>query len=150
MPGRGLVQGDLEHHPGHRAHQTCLFDQVQEGVGVEQAAGGVVPAHQRLHAVHVAGGQVDLGLVVHDELVTGQCGPQLLHRLQPSGKVGFVSTAVDVMAVGGSLGLVHGDVGLAQQGVQVGAVVGEQGDPDADAAVQRDVLQGERLSQGGA
>ena len=98
VPGRGLVQGQGEHDPGQGGHQPGLLDQVQEGVGVEQAAGGVVPADQRLHGVDFAGVQVDLGLVVHDELVAGQCGSQLLHRLQPGGVVGVVGTAVDVMA----------------------------------------------------
>src|SRR5674476_1245759 len=48
------------------------------------------------------------------------------------------------------LGLVHRDVGLAKQGAQAGAIAGEQGDPDADTAVQRHVLQGERLVHGRA
>ena len=52
------------------------------------------------------------------------------------------------MAQQGRLGLVHGHVGLVQQGVQVRAVVGEQGDTDADGRVQSDVLQGEWLVQG--
>ena len=98
MPGHDLVQGRSEYHPGQGGHQGGLLDQVQEGVGVEQAAGGMVPADQRLHRVDVAGVQVDLGLVVHDALVTRQGASQLLDRLQPGGVVGVVRTAVDVMA----------------------------------------------------
>jgi hypothetical protein len=91
--------------------------------------------------------QVDLGLVVHDELVAGQGDPQLLHRLQPGGEVDFVCTSIDVMAVPVSLGLVHGHVGFAQQGAQIGAVGGEQSDTDAGGAVDRYVLQVEGLAQ---
>jgi hypothetical protein len=98
VPGCDLAQGLSEYRPGRGGHQPGFLDQVQKDLGVEQPPGGVVPAHQRLHAVHVAGGQVDLGLVVHDELVTLQCGSQLLHRLQPGGVVGVVRAAVHVMA----------------------------------------------------
>ena len=42
-----------------------------------------------------------------------------------------------------ALGLVHGDVGVAQQGVRVLGVLGEHGDADARADVQRDP--GERV-----
>ena len=119
VPHRGLVQGDLEHDPGHGVHQTRFFDQVQESVGVEQTPGGVVPAPQCLHVVDVAGGQVDLGPVVDDGLVVGQRLAQFIDRLQPGGEARVVGTAVDVVAVAGTLGLVHGYVGFAQQGVQV-------------------------------
>ena len=146
LPGRGLVERLVEHEPGHGGHQPGLLDQVEEGVGVEQAAGGVVPADQRLDAVDLAGAQVDLGLVVQDELVVGQRGPQLLDRPQPGRAVGVVGAAVDVMSGCGGLRLVHGDVGLAQQVAQVGAVVGEQGDADADVRARqlaaRQALQG--------
>ena len=97
--------------------------------------------------MNFAGVQVDLGLVMQHELVTFQCGPQLGHGLQPGRIVGSVSNAVDVMAPQGCLGPVHRDVGFAQQRAQVGTVVGEQRNADAYAAVQRDVLNEERLVQ---
>jgi len=50
-------------------------------------------------------------------------------------KVSVVVASLDVMTVAGSLVRKHGHVGLAQQGAQVRAVVGEQCDADADGAV---------------
>ena len=44
-----------------------VLGQRQERVGQQQAAGRVVPAHQRLDAGDLEGPRVDLGLVVHDE-----------------------------------------------------------------------------------
>jgi hypothetical protein len=75
----------------------------------------VLPAHQRLHADKLAGDHGGLRLVVHDQLVTLQGGAQLAEN----GEVGRGA----VVAVGGEvgvaapigLGLVHGDVGLAEQ-----------------------------------
>ena len=110
----------------------------------------MVPADQCLDAVHVAGVQVDLRLVVQDELVAGHRGSQLIHGAQPGRVLGVVGGAVDVMSVPGDLGPVHSDIGLAQQSAQartVIGVVGEQRDPDAGMAVESHVMKGERLAK---
>ena len=109
----------------------------KEGLWVEQPPRGVVPADQRLDAVHVAGVQVDLGLEVHDELVARYRSLQLIDRTQPDRAAGVIAVAVDVISLAGGLRLVHGNIGLAQQGAQVRAVVREPGDADADVRVQR-------------
>ena len=49
----------------------------------QQAALGVLPAHERLGADERAGAQVVLRLEVHDELVLGQRRPQLGGQGQP-------------------------------------------------------------------
>ena len=105
----------------------------------------MVPANECLDAADVASGQIDFGLVVQDERVGGQGDPKLLQGAQSGVDVGVVGAGVDVVSVSGGLGLVHGDVGPTQQSAQILAVVGEQGDADADVALQGDALQGERL-----
>ena len=50
-------------------HQAALLDDREERVRVEQAAGRVLPAHERLGAEGGAGRDLDLRLIVQHELV---------------------------------------------------------------------------------
>ena len=49
--------------------------------------GGVLPAHQRLHAEHLTGAEVGLGLVVQHQLVAFQRLPQPAEQREPWGTV---------------------------------------------------------------
>ena len=93
-----------------------------------------MPAHQRLHADHLAVGEADLRLVMQREFVPDDRTPQLgfqflaaldlaLHRLDEE--------AVGVAAV--RLGPIERDVRVAQQLVGIGVVVGKDRDADAGA-----------------
>ena len=114
-PARELHHGGLEHEPGDGVHEAALLDDRQEGVGVEDAAGGVLPAHQRLGAEDGAGLDVDLRLVVQDELAVHERGVEVLDRLEP-GAVGLVELGlVELDARVGVLGGVHRDVRAPQQ-----------------------------------
>ena len=72
MPAGDLVQGQSEHRTGQRGHEPGILNQAEEGVGVEEPTRGMLPAHQSLNTVDFAGVEVDLGLVVHDELIGDQ------------------------------------------------------------------------------
>jgi hypothetical protein len=109
-----------------------------------------MPAQQRLHADHLAVRETDLRLVVQAELVFGDRAPQLgfellaaldlaLHRLDEE--------AVGVAAV--RLGAIERDVGVAQQLVRIGVVVGKDRDADADAGVHLVAVAADRLEQAG-
>jgi hypothetical protein len=50
-PSGGLVQGGVQHPAGEGVDQPRPFGQRDELAGAEQAVLGVLPAHQRLHAV---------------------------------------------------------------------------------------------------
>jgi len=115
VPARHLVQGLGEHHAGQRWHQPGLLDQGQEGVRVDQATGGVVPAHQGFDTVDFAAVQVDLGLVVQDELAGAQRGPQLLDGLQQGGVVGGAEPARPVRCPTEAVQGQAGYVGSGQQ-----------------------------------
>ncbi len=124
------------HHPGREpVDEVGLLAHGDEAVGVEQAQGGVLPAHQGLDRLHVPVLEGGLGLVVHDELV-GVDGPAQLGD-EPEVR-GVVVVVVGVVAHhAGVLGLghVHGHIGVLQEVVDVDAVVGS--DDVADARLHR-------------
>ena len=67
-PARALGERVVEHAQGQRAHQAGLLGERQERARAEQAELRVIPAHERLGAGDLAGLEVELGLVVHDDL----------------------------------------------------------------------------------
>jgi len=123
--------------------------QRQEGVGADQAAGWVLPAHQGLRADDRARREVQLGLVVHDELLGVDGHPELLERLQPVPRVADLRPVEDAVAELAALGGVHRVVGLLQQDRRRRPVDGRQGDADAGVDVHGHAIQDERLAQGG-
>ena len=86
---------------------------------------------------------VDDRLVVHDQLVLLDRPLQLADQQQPLGRVVVVLGAVEHGQVH-LLARVHRHVGLAQQRLGVGAVVGEQRDADAAPRAQAQVADVER------
>ena len=68
-PDPGLAAGLLE-DPGVQRHDDVApLGQGDERRGLERPERGMVPADERLHAGHLGGAQVDVGLVEHEELV---------------------------------------------------------------------------------
>ena len=110
----------------------------------------MLPAHERFHAVHVAGVQLHLGLEVQDELVAPEGVPQLVPGAQHGVGRGVVPQGEHQVAQPPGLGAVHGDVGPAQQETQLAAVVRGDGDADAHIDLQRQPREGERRRDGGA
>jgi hypothetical protein len=120
---------------------------VDELPGRQQAALGVLPAHQRLRAAHPPAVEVDLGLVVQDELVAAEGPAQVAEQGQPAGRVHVEPRLVGDDAVLADLRLVHRDVGRAQHAALVAAVLGGEGQPDAGLDAQGHALDDERLVQ---
>ena len=126
-----------------RAHHPCrepvdevgLLAQGDEPVRVQQAEGGVLPAHQGLDRLDVPVVQGGLGLVVHDQLVGVDGAAQVGDEPEVGGVVvvvlGVVAHHTGVLG----LGHVHGHIGVLEQVVDVDAVVG--GDDVADARLDR-------------
>ena len=80
------------------------------------AALGVLPAQQRLHARHVAPGEVHDRLVAQRELVRVERALEVALELQPRERPGVHLGLEDlVVALAVVLGTVHGHVGVAQQ-----------------------------------
>ena len=70
-PGAGLADRHGQHAAAELAHELGLLDGGQEGAGGQQPALGVAPAHERLDAHELAGGEVGDRLVVQRQLVVG-------------------------------------------------------------------------------
>ena len=106
--------------------------------GRDHALDRVLPAHQGFHAAHMAALQIENRLEVDQQLILldglAQRGAQLhaLARLQRQ--------LLGVEGVGLSaavLGLEQRGVGVADQLVELGAILGKQGDADAGGQEQR-------------
>ena len=128
MPARALVapMGTMRPVSSAREMKSC---------GRDQTVIRVVPAHQCLGADHRSRGEVDHGLVLHDELATleravqRRSGGQASLRLEPQRLVEHLDATPAAF-----LGAVHRRVRVAQQALRGGVLVG-----DGDAEAGRDV-----------
>ena len=127
----------VEHVAAQRPDQAGALGHRHELGGEDQAALGVLPAHQRLGAHHLAGLQVDLGLVVEQHLVLGEPLAQLPDHGEADRVVGVVLDRVDLVTAVRALGLVHGHVGVLEQRVHVLAVLRVERDAHARVHVHR-------------
>ena len=144
-PDRDLSHGCLEHFPRDGVHQPDLLDDREECVRVEQPAGGVLPAHERLRAEDGTGGHVDLRLVVQHELVAIERGVEVLDRLEPDA-VGLIELRVVALRPGvGVLGGVHRDIGASEQIDDADRLVVAFGDAGARVDEQPRAVDGEGL-----
>ncbi len=120
-PTGGDRQRLVQHVPGEGAQLVAVLHRPDELGRPEQAPAWVPPADQRLHAGRRSGGQVDGRLQHQHQLIVGL---QRLAQLGEQGQLvgaGRVPGAVVRGHAGATvLGLVHGDVGPAQQLGQVG------------------------------
>ena len=102
---------------------------------------GVLPADQGLCADHLAGAQIDLGLVVQHQLVLGQGLTDALQAFMVAAHMAILLGIKDMAAVlAQQLGLVHGLIGLAQQLVgvhRIGLRVGGHPHAGRDLQAQR-------------
>ena len=87
----------------------------QEAGGQQQTLPGVAPADECLDASGLAGRQVDLGLVVNDEFVAGDAITQVSQQGELIAPSALLCGVEDGVAVAGSLGLIHRQVGTAEQ-----------------------------------
>ena len=145
VPLGHLLQGGLYHPVADINDQVVVFHQGQKFQRAQNAALGVLPAQQGLHAGHTPQPHVDLGLVVQLQFAAQQrlvhaCGTVVAVAV---GAVFFgVKNAQHVFA--GQLGAVHGLVGMAQQGVGALVIQRKQRHPGAGREAGRIRKQGER------
>ena len=76
-----------------RHDQAAVLGDGDELGGVEQAALGVLPAHERLDAGDLAGAQADHRLVVEGELVAVERLAQLAFDLEPGHRLARISSS---------------------------------------------------------
>ena len=131
VPGAHLAAG-FAHDPLAYVHnQARLFCGSNELQGRYQAQARAVPAHQGLGAYQGATGQVNDRLVVQHKLLLRNGQAQVREQVQVLLDVGVefvIKKPVGVAARG--LGLVHSQVGMAQQLFKVRAVARVHGNAD--------------------
>ena len=129
-PAAHLGQGRGGHPFADFDGEIAVVDDRQELVRRHQAPLRRLPADQRLGADHPAAAHVDLGLVVEDEFAGRQGGAQA-GELLAVGRASAVVVGIEEneAIAAGLLGDVHGLVGIAQQAVGIGAVVGKRATP---------------------
>jgi hypothetical protein len=125
-----LLDHAVEHERGQGLGQAAVLHQRQEVVGSQQAALGVLPAHQRLDPADRPGRQVRLGLVVQHELAGVQRAVELPDQHQSLAAVAIARGQVHLVASPPALRFVHRNIGALQQPQRVGRMLGEQRDAD--------------------
>src|ERR1019366_10342661 len=139
-PGTGLGEGRVQDVPGQWADQRAVLGHGDEVVGKDQAAFGVLPAHQGLNTDDVPVAESYLGLVVQHEFAALECPAQVAEQRELGGGVSVDSRVVGEHGLGLRLGHVHGDVRVLQQGGGVLTVFAGDHDPNAGLHVQVDAL----------
>jgi hypothetical protein len=109
----------------------------------------MVPAQQRLDPADLPTRQRHLGLPVHHELAGVDRPAQVTEQAEPLGAVVVELAAVHAHPEAAVLGGVHGDVGVAQQRLDVGPVVAGHRDPDAGLDVEGDPVGLDATDEGG-
>ena len=138
-PGGGVAAGLLEHPAADLQHQARFLGDRQEFGRRDRADAGQVPAQQRFHRADLVAAEVDHGLVDEPQLLLGDRAAQAgLERRAARGE--FRHRAVEERDgfAARALGVVHREVGVAQQLVDAGAVVGPH--RDADRRRDRDLV----------
>ena len=116
-------QRHFEHPLAERGYEARLFRQRDEGPRRDEAELRVPPARQRLHPDDVSGRHGELGLVVHGESPAVHGGPKAVLEREAEAGAGAHGRVEDLVGVPASrLGLVHGGVGVLEEGVRVRAV----------------------------
>ncbi len=148
-PARGLVAGLPQHEVVDGDDQLAVLGDEHELGRLEQAALRVLPAHQRLGSGHEAGGEVDLGLVVHRRARRSASPRRSSFSSPPRSGMALSHPALEHRVAGRACGLraVHGQVGPAQHllGVHRAAVSRLHSDPDAGGLMDFAFADPERL-----
>ncbi|MCY1409390.1 hypothetical protein D9M71_247390 [compost metagenome] len=149
VPASHVAAGFVQYPEAEGQDQAGVLGHLDEVAGVDQFAGRLLPAHQRLHADYLLAGQPDYGLVVQDELAVAQGLAQLGLQRQPAdGQVmhAVVEEFEAVLAQG--LGAVHGQVRMAEDFFRRFVAQGAGGDADAGADVELLAIDQEGRFQG--
>ncbi len=141
--GAGDVARLREDPRAHRHDDAGLLGHPQEVARRHDAAHRVVPAQERLDRDAVTGGEVELGLEQHPQLVAVERAPERALGEQARHGLGVHRLVEELVArAAASLGAVHRRVGVLQEARR--ALRRPVGDRDADAGRHRDLGARER------
>ena len=131
LPGHALL-ARLAHDPfAHRYDQAVFLHDGNEAVRQHQALAGTAPAQQHFHAMQAARGDIDDGLVKQFELLQRQRRAQAAFQVEVQGRRLVHRLREELIIIAAiALGVVHGRIGMAHQGVDIAAIVRIQADAD--------------------
>ena len=111
-PGRGVAAGPLQRPVAQRLDLVDFFGDRNELGRWNEAFVRMLPAHQRLEARNLVGGNVDDRLVMHRHLVLDECVPQVLLDLAAMiGSVLQIARVEPVFAASAALRAVEREIG---------------------------------------
>ena len=110
-----LRHGDIEDGTSELWHHPVLLGQWDEAVGVEQPEGGMWPADEGFDAADRAGVHFQCGLVVQYEGPGADGVSQGVDEGEAFAAIGISFGSVGRHSRLRSLGVVHGDIGAAQE-----------------------------------
>src|SRR5207302_2730627 len=148
VPAAPLATCLLEHPLSERHDQAHLLGDRDERVRSDSPAPRMVPAHERLHLDDATAVQIDDGLVMDSELASLERSPQVslnfeaLHGARVEALVVYLPASL-----AGRLGVVHGQVRVAQQTFRIGLIWRAERDTDARAGKYLTTIQNEGRSQ---
>ena len=144
-----LGEREVQHPLGQAQDDAGALRDRDELAGRDEPLGRVLPAQQRLETLDPLAVEGDLGLVVQEQLVGAlQRPPQVAQHREPDGRGRVHLGLEDDGAALELLRRVHGDVGVPEQLLAVGAVPRGQDDADAGLDVEDHAVDVERLVQG--
>ena len=140
----GLAQDELTDRPD----QPGFLGQADKVRRRHLAQGRMLPTHQRLGGVHPPSGQAQLGLVEDAQLPLFDGLAQLVLQLQALQGAGLQALGVELEVVPAQvLGVLHGDVRLAEQHWYFPRIVRQQADAHGRADHQLMLVDGHRHPQ---
>ena len=150
LPGLELATGAAQHHVGQRHDQAALFGDGDERIRPDDAQRRMAPARQGLEAHQPVVAQVEQRLVGHGQVASFERHAQVAFELQTARGLG-VQAGVEqgITRFASGLGLVHGDVGIAQHGFGRLVAHAAAGDADAGTGVELGACDVNRQLQGG-
>ncbi len=141
------LPANLFDHPFTDGHdQPRFLRQPHEFIRQDQAKPGVLPAQQRLEPHYLTIDHIHDRLIVQQQLPAGYRCPQFTFHATALLR-DFVHAGVIVLAAVTPLvlGMVHGDIRIAHQKIDVVAILGENGDTDTDRDIEFQRINVERL-----
>ena len=147
QPELRLPAGFTQRPATNRHDQAALFRNRHKAPRVEQTDIRIKPANQRLDAGHLAGGKIDLRLVMQEKFTPLQGPAQAAFDLLPADRLGIHLAGkklVSVTAIG--FGVVHRGIGVLHHGFDVVAVIRINTDADTQGDMQ--ILPADHMRQG--
>ncbi|MCY1177489.1 hypothetical protein D9M73_177990 [compost metagenome] len=125
MPLTRLPTRLLQDKLANRPDQPGFFSQTDEFARWHHAPLRVPPAYQRLRRLEAAGGHAQLGLIENFQLPLIDGLAQMGFQLQALERARLQALGIELeVAPTQVLGMLHGHVRLADQGIDIACVVG--------------------------